>query len=96
MRPSTGDLTARLWNIDNPRQPTVFATLSSPGASVANVFFTPGRQRVAVASNEHLIRFFDTDLDGAARRICDLAGTPITREEWSAQFDEYPYQPPCG
>ncbi|GLZ29198.1 hypothetical protein Lesp02_13880 [Lentzea sp. NBRC 105346] len=93
---TSGDSSTRLWDITDPRQPAPGAVLRSPDANVANVFFTPDGRRIAVANNQHTIRFWDTDLEAAARRVCEVAGTPITREEWVAQFGTHPYQPPCG
>jgi WD40 repeat protein/transcriptional regulator with XRE-family HTH domain len=92
---ANGDHSTRIWNLDNPQHPTLVATLRSPGMEVTNVVFTPAGKRIAVASNEHIIRFWDTDIDTAARQICALAGTPITPEEWTNQFGNYPYKPPC-
>jgi WD40 repeat protein len=62
---------------------------------VAGLIFTPDGRRVAVATDEGTIRFWDTDVEAAARRVCELAGTPMTREEWSARFRDRDYRPPC-
>ncbi|MFS8097849.1 hypothetical protein LFM09_11975 [Lentzea alba] len=90
-----GDRATQLWSIDDPVKPALVATLRSPEATVVGVIFTPDGRRVAVTSDEGTIRFWDSDVEAAAKRICELAGTAITREEWSAQFRDHDYQPPC-
>ena len=44
---------------------------------------------------KHAVRFWDTDVEATAWRICEFAGTPITAEERSAQFRDHVYQAPC-
>jgi WD40 repeat protein/transcriptional regulator with XRE-family HTH domain len=90
-----GDHSTRIWNLDDPQHPTLVAALRSPDAEVTNVIFPPNGKRIAVASDQHIVRFWDTDIDTAARQICALTGTPITPEEWTNQFGNYPYHPPC-
>ncbi|MET9629749.1 hypothetical protein ABZX92_20025 [Lentzea sp. NPDC006480] len=86
---------AQLWSIGDPASPALFAVLSSPGGIVAGVFTAPDGRRMAATAGEGTIRFWDTDVETAAKRVCELAGTPMTREEWSAQFRDHDYQPPC-
>ncbi|GGU32925.1 nSTAND1 domain-containing NTPase [Lentzea flava] len=89
------DRAAGLWDVTDPAKPAMSAVLRSPGGAVAGVFFTPDGRRVAATTDEGTIRFSDTDVEAAARRVCELAGTPITSEEWSAQFRDHTYEPPC-
>jgi hypothetical protein len=44
---------------------------------------------------KHAVRFWDTDVEATAWRICEFAGTPITAEERSAQFRDHVYQAPA-
>ncbi|MFI6099386.1 hypothetical protein ACIA8G_27845 [Lentzea sp. NPDC051213] len=90
-----GNRATQLWSIDDPARPAVFAVLRSPDATVTGVFFPADGRRVAVTSDEGTIRFWDTDVEAAGRRICELSGTPITGEEWAAQFRDHTYEPPC-
>ncbi|MFE0021156.1 helix-turn-helix domain-containing protein [Amycolatopsis sp. NPDC059021] len=92
---TSADRSTRLWNMGNPRQPELIAALRVPDADVTRMVFTATGGRIAIASNERVMRLWDAGLDTAVRRICAWAGTPITRDEWSAQFGDYPYQPPC-
>ncbi|MDT7785133.1 MAG: hypothetical protein QOF58_3552 [Pseudonocardiales bacterium] len=89
------DRATQLWSIENPASPALFAVLSSPGGVVAGVYYTPDGRRVAVTLDEGTIRFWDTDVEAASRRVCELAGTPMTWEEWSGQFRDHDYRPPC-
>ncbi|MGW0517090.1 nSTAND1 domain-containing NTPase [Crossiella sp. NPDC003009] len=89
-----GEGTARLWDLADPANPQLHAPLTSPDAPVTAVFHTGGR-RIALAVGGHTLRFWDTDPDAAVNRLCALTGTPLTAEEWSARFPDYPYRPPC-
>ncbi|ANN18886.1 hypothetical protein SD37_26855 [Amycolatopsis orientalis] len=90
------DRDTRLWDVTDPRHPALTATLQSPRAAVTNLVFLPDGRRIAAETGEHVIRFWNTDIEVAARRICELSGTPITRQEWAEQFGDYAYSPPCA
>ena len=91
---SSADATDRLWDVTDPGRPAPLAVLSHPGAPGSAQFAAGGRALVTAA--DHRIRVWDTDVEAAARRVCALAGAPITPAEWARYFGRDPYRPPCG
>lgn len=42
------------------------------------------------------VHLWDYQPQDAARRVCALAGAPITRKEWALYVQGANYRPPCG
>ncbi|MBP2326709.1 WD40 repeat protein [Kibdelosporangium banguiense] len=91
---STGrDRTTRLWNIEDRQHPTPKAVLSHPRPAAA-AFASDNRTVVTVADGT--VKLWDTDYQTVADKVCDLAGQPISPQEWAQYFeDTVGYQPPC-
>jgi hypothetical protein len=85
---SGADGTHRLWTLTDP--PTERAILT-PGQSSA-IFASDSR--TLLTAGDSVIRAWDTNVDAVAKRICDHAGAPITKDEWARYFDT-PCRPPC-
>jgi WD40 repeat protein len=87
-----------LWNVIDSRKPIIRAQFdASPRDNTLNaaVTFSPD-DHTLVTSGGSGIRFWDTNLDVAVRRICALSGKSLSRDLWKQYVPQSPYQPPCG
>jgi WD40 repeat protein len=85
----------RLWEISNPHEPANTAILTGHTDLVFALVFHPDGHTLATAGRDRTIRLWDTNPDLATHHACSLAGPPITQDQWSAAFGNYPYTPPC-
>ncbi|WP_329062296.1 nSTAND1 domain-containing NTPase [Amycolatopsis sp. NBC_01480] len=88
------DHTVRLWDVSDLRSPQFLAALTGHSNRVWSVAFGPDGHTAATASDDGTALLRETDLDSAARRICQT--TPaITAADWHQFLPERAYQPPC-
>jgi WD40 repeat protein len=88
------DRTIRLWDLSDLSHVRETAILTGSQGIVRFLAFTP--TGFLAAADDHAVRLWDTDADRAARHVCDVAGSPITREEWEKYIPGKPYDPPCA
>ena len=79
----SGDGTVWLWDVADAARPVLRATLTGPVGAVFAVGFRPAGDLLAASGADRTVRLWSTDPAGAARRVCAVAGDPITREEWA-------------
>jgi len=84
-----------LWNITHPTTPARLATLTPTSANLLAVSFQPhSNQLIAAGADQHLYVWNDNPAQ-ATSTICRLAGTPLTRTEWTQYVQAGTYRPPC-
>ncbi len=84
-----------LWSIDNPAKPKVIATLTAATGEVFDVNFSPDGRTLVAGGTDDTLTFWGFHPAQVAAQICSLAGSPITRAEWSQYVQGAAYQPPC-
>ncbi|HEV3362196.1 MAG TPA: hypothetical protein VG247_35740 [Pseudonocardiaceae bacterium] len=57
--------------------------------------FSLDRHTLISGGADHTVRFWETDPDRVAARICANVNPPITSVEWFEYFSSAAYQPPC-
>jgi WD40 repeat protein len=91
---ASDDHTVRLWDVSDLRQPQFLAALTGHTNRVWSVGFSPDGHTAATAGDDGTTLLRETDIDAAARRICQT--TPaISAADWHQFFPERAYQPPC-
>jgi WD40 repeat protein len=91
-----GDGVVRLWDVSDREEPTALASLTAAGdQALYSVAFdrTPGR--LAAAGLAPTVWQWDVDGEATAQRVCELAGAPMSRQEWSRYLPSVPYSTPC-
>lgn len=84
-----------VWRIADPARPVLEDTLEVASGSLFSVAFTDhGRVLLAGGTDEVLHRWLVSP-SSAAARICAVAGSPVTRAEWTEYAPGTPYRPPC-
>ena len=92
---SDGDKTIWLWDITTPDRPATLGSITGPSKAVFAAVFSPAGNALAAGSQDGTVRLWLTSPAAAANYICSIAGTPITRAEWTRYIAEITYQPPC-
>lgn len=92
---STTDRAVWLWNIADPAHPRVLADLTAATGEVFDVAFDPNNRTMIGGGTDDTLTFWQFHPAQVARRICALAGSGITRTEWSQYVQGAPYDPPC-
>ena len=85
-----------LWNMTDPRNPSLITTLIGPAGHVYSVAFAPAGGELAASSDDGTVHLWDTDPATAQSAICANLGQPLTREEWAAYIPDVPYRAPCS
>jgi WD40 repeat protein len=83
-----------LWDIADPAHPRLEDTLAAGPAEVFAVAFSPDGRTLVASGSDDTLHLWQVHPSDAERRICSLAGTPITQAEW-ARSVQAPYRPPC-
>lgn len=83
----------QIWNVADPRQPSVFASLDRSRQTTWSLAFSPDGRILAGASGD--LRLWDTDPERVATQICTTAGDLLSEPEWEKHAPDIPYQPAC-
>jgi WD40 repeat protein/transcriptional regulator with XRE-family HTH domain len=88
------DGVVRLWDVSNRTDPDFLAALLA-GRPLRAVTFdrTPGR--LAATGEAQTVWQWDLDPDTASARVCELAGTPMSQQEWARYLPGIDYTQPC-
>jgi WD40 repeat protein len=89
---ASADDTVRLWDVD---QHALVATLTGHDKDVGGVAFSPDGHTLVTASLDGTVRLWAADISHAARRICDVVGHDLSRQQWMRFLPESPYQHTC-
>ncbi|MDA8069217.1 MAG: hypothetical protein M0T77_11490, partial [Actinomycetota bacterium] len=92
---STTDGQVWLWSIAVPSRPLLEATLTAATGEVYDVNFSPDGRTLVAGGTAHTMTFWNFHPVQVASRICSLAGSPVTRAEWSQYVQGAAYDPPC-
>ncbi|MHB2001372.1 MAG: nSTAND1 domain-containing NTPase [Solirubrobacteraceae bacterium] len=84
-----------LWNIADPGRPRVLADLTAASGPVFDVTFSPDGSMLAASGADQTLHFWDYRPGQVAARVCERAGTPITKVEWAQYVQGAAYDPPC-
>lgn len=91
----TTDQAVWLWDISDPSRPVQLADLSAATGQVFEVNFSPNSQSLVASGADATLHFWNFHPSQAATKICALAGSPITRAEWTQYVPGASYAPPC-
>jgi WD40 repeat protein len=84
-----------LWDIADPARPVALADLAAEAGQVYDVTFSPDGATLAASGADGRLHLWDYHPSAVARRICALAGSPLTRAEWAQHVEGASYDPPC-
>ncbi len=84
-----------LWDVTDPRSPTVTATLGSGDGQITSVLLGSGATRVSGAGADRTVATWQTDPAAAAAAICATTGTPMSQAEWEQLAPGVGYAAPC-
>jgi hypothetical protein len=88
-----GEIT--LWDVADPRHPESAAALTGTTTEARQAAaFSPDARTLAVGGGTYP-QLLETDVDHAAGRICELAGSALDASAWSRYLPGIPYRPPC-
>ncbi|WP_411104033.1 helix-turn-helix domain-containing protein [Streptomyces sp. cmx-4-9] len=89
------DSTVWLWNTAGTAPPAPKAVLSGLRGKAYAIAHSPDGRTLAGGGSGPEVLLWTTDEATARRRICERAGTEITRQEWAHLVPGLPYAPPC-
>lgn len=92
---ATTDGSVWLWKISDPRAPALVAQLTGAQSELFSVAFQPHTHTLMAAGADQVLHLWDDDPTALARAICRIAGSPLTRSEWSQYVEAGAYSPPC-
>jgi WD40 repeat protein len=84
-----------LWSIADRPHPTLIGTLQAAQGVLYDLTFSPDDQTLVVGSSTQTMTFWHYHPRQVINRICNLAGSPITRAEWAQYIPGTAYDPPC-
>ena len=90
----SGDGTVRLWDTATGR-PIARPLTGLPNVEVGVRFTHDGTHLVAVYDTG-LAYLWDVRPSSWLRRACEIAGRPLTRQEWGDVLPDRPYRPACA
>jgi len=94
---ASGDGVVRLYDVADLARPRPLAALSAAGrVALYSVAVSPNGRLVSAGGAPEAVYTWTLDPAAAARRICDLAGDPVTEDEWRQYLPSVPYARPCG
>ena len=82
-----------LWALDRDGG-TLSARLTSGGDGLYQALFRPAGRVFAGGENGQVTSWL-TDVEAAEALVCQVAGSPITEEEWAQHVPGADYDPPC-
>jgi WD40 repeat protein len=92
---ATTDGSVWLWDIANPVNPDLVADLTGSTSELYAVSFQPHSNTLIAGGSDQQLHIWDDNPADLSDRICKLAGTPLTRSEWSQYVETSGYHPPC-
>jgi WD40 repeat protein/transcriptional regulator with XRE-family HTH domain len=94
---ASGDGVVRLYDVTDVTVPRPLAALSAAGrVALYSVALSPGGRRVSAGGAPEAVYTWMLDPSAAVRRICDLAGDPVTEQEWRQYLPSVSYADPCS
>jgi WD40 repeat protein len=101
MATASRDKTIKLWNLKELNRPPIIITLENEAKStlffpednlVLATLFTHG---VTGKEDRSTISILPVTIERMAKEVCELVGTNLTAEEWSAIVPDILYEPAC-
>jgi WD40 repeat protein len=85
-----------LWGVANPSKANLNATLTAARGRLTALSFSPSDNILVAGGSSRRLTFWHWRPYQAVNRVCALAGTPITANEWNLYVPGAPYKPPCA
>jgi WD40 repeat protein len=90
-----------LWDLDGPGEAHWLGSLREPHSSWTWAMGFTADDRLLTASDDGVAVVWDGivtagDLDRWRARVCSVAGTTLTRDEWAMHIGDDPYAPSCS
>ncbi|WP_344890138.1 AAA family ATPase [Nonomuraea antimicrobica] len=90
------DHTVRLWDLREPSAPKHYATLTGHRNAVDTLSFMPHGRTLISGSQDGSALVWAVDPQEVARRVCQTASPPLSREQWRQHFPGVAVRLPCG
>ena len=96
---ASADGTLWVWTVepgdsDDPGEGMLYARLGTLGDGVYQaVFHSAGRVFAGGANGQ--VSSWLTDVEAAEQLVCEVSGTPISKDEWEQHLPGVEYDPPC-
>ncbi|WP_367137297.1 hypothetical protein [Saccharothrix sp. HUAS TT1] len=91
---AAADGNLRLYDIGGRGEPREVAVIEAHATGVKSVAFASDG-RTVVSAGDSVIRFWETDVERIARRVCATARPRLTAGLWEGYFQDVPFDPPC-
>ena len=90
------DGTVHLWDVADVRAPREVARLIGHDGAVASTIPGVDERGLVTVGEDGAVRFWDTDPDRVAERVCATAYPRMTDREWQHYFPDVAEDLPCG
>lgn len=84
-----------LWSVANASKAHLIGSLSAATGPLTALSFNPSDNVLVAGGDDRRLTFWHYHPYQVVNRVCALAGTPITRYEWSIYVPGVAYKPPC-
>ena len=85
-----------LWAVANPSKASLTASLTAARGRLTALAFSPSDNTLVAGGANRRLTFWHYRPFEAVNRICSLAGTAITANEWKLWVQGASYNPPCA
>jgi WD40 repeat protein len=85
-----------LWSVANPSKASLSGKLIAARGKLTALTFSPSDNVLVAGGSNRRLTFWHYRPYQAVNRICALAGTPISANEWTLYVPGAAYNPPCA
>ncbi len=92
---ATTDHHVWLWDVSRPARAQVTEVLQAAPGAVFALAFNPDGRYLAAGGSDGVLNVWLYHASAVEARVCSLAGSPITSQEWAQYVQGRAYSPPC-
>lgn len=85
-----------IWDVADPSRAALTETLRVSEGALLAVAASPVADRIVAGGADRIPYSWNTDSGEVADRLCELAGSELTADEWLRHVPGLPFAAPCG